>query len=242
MKLSLNRTLFRLSFLALLAVSLLTFGGALVDGANCLSWPLCLPTGLGDLSQLVHRASAGFTALIMLALLVETWRIHRDHRWLLPLATVTVTLFFAQVFVGAIQATRGLPADIQLLHTLTAVSVWLSLAAFTVAAAFYARDAVAFPPLDLRQRLKDFLILTKPIIVLLLLVTTFAGMVMGGKAWPTFSLAFFTLLGGALAAGGSGAINQYIDRDLDKNMQRTAKRPMAAGRMTPAEGLAFGLG
>jgi protoheme IX farnesyltransferase len=48
-------------------------------------------------------------------------------------------------------------------------------------------------------------------------------------------------LGGALAAGGSGAVNQYIDRDLDKNMQRTAKRPLAAGRMTPAEGLSFGL-
>jgi heme o synthase len=242
MKLSFNHTLFRLSFLALLAVSLLTFGGALVDGANCASWPLCLPTGLGDASQLLHRASAGLAAIIMVALLVETWRIHRDHRWLLPLATVPVALFFAQVFVGAIQATRSLPADIQLLHTLTAFAVWLSLAGFTVATAFYARDAVAFPPLDVRQRLKDFLILTKPIIVLLLLVTTFAGMVMGGKAWPTLSLTFFTLLGGALAAGGSGAINQYIDRDLDKNMQRTAKRPMAAGRMTPAEGLAFGLG
>lgn len=242
MKVSLNHTLFRLSLLAFLAVSLLSFGGALVDGADCASWPLCLPTGLSEASQLIHRASAGLAALIMLALLVETWRVHRDHRWLLPLATVTVTLFFAQVFVGAIQATRSLPADIQLLHTLTAFAVWLSLAAFTIATAFYARDAVAFPPLDVRQRLKDFLILTKPIIVLLLLVTTFAGMVMGGKAWPTLSLTFFTLLGGALAAGGSGAINQYIDRDLDKNMQRTAKRPMAARRMTPAEGLAFGLG
>ncbi|NCP88287.1 MAG: protoheme IX farnesyltransferase [Anaerolineae bacterium CG_4_9_14_3_um_filter_57_17] len=108
-------------------------------------------------------------------------------------------------------------------------------------AGLYARDTVAFPPLDLRQRLKDFLTLTKPVIVLLLLVTTFAGMVAGGKAWPSLSLTFFTLLGGALAAGGSGAINQYIDRDLDKNMQRTAQRPLAVGRMTPAEGLAFGL-
>jgi protoheme IX farnesyltransferase len=83
--------------------------------------------------------------------------------------------------------------------------------------------------------------LTKPIVVLLLLVTTYAGMVVGGKAWPSFSLTFWTLLGGFMAAGGSSAINQYIDRDLDKNMQRTQKRPLAAGRMTPAEGLAFGL-
>lgn len=242
MKFSLNNSLFRLSFLALLSVTLLTFGGALVDGAACSSWPLCLPTGLGDLAQLAHRASAGFSALIMAVLLVETWRIHRDHRWLLPLATVTVTLFFAQVFVGALQATRSLPAEIQLLHTLTAFTVWLSLGAFTVATAFFSRDVVAFPPLDVRQRLKDFIILTKPIIVLLLLVTTFAGMVAGGKAWPSLALAFWTLLGGALAAGGSGAINQYVDRDRDKNMQRTAKRPMAAERMTPAEGLSFGLG
>jgi protoheme IX farnesyltransferase len=241
MKFSLNTSLAWLSLLAFISVTLLTFGGALVDGASCASWPVCLPTGLGDVAQLIHRASAGLTAVIMLALLVQSWRVYRDHRWLLPLATVTVTLFFAQVFVGAIQATRGLPADIRLLHTLTAFATWLSLAALTAAAGFLTPAAVAFPPLDVRQRLKDFLILTKPIIVLLLLVTTFAGMVMGGKAWPSLALAFWTLLGGALAAGGSGAINQYIDRDLDKNMQRTAKRPMAAGRMTPAEGLSFGL-
>jgi protoheme IX farnesyltransferase len=52
----------------------------------------------------------------------------------------------------------------------------------------------------------------------------------------------WTLLGGALAAGGSSALNQYIDRELDKRMQRTAKRPLAEGRLTDAEGLAFGLG
>jgi protoheme IX farnesyltransferase len=127
------------------------------------------------------------------------------------------------------------------LHGLTAVALWISLIFLVVAAGFDARDYVGFPPINLMERLKDFLILTKPIIVLLLLVTTFSGMVAGAKAWPTFQLAFWTLLAGALASGGSGAINQYIDRDLDKNMQRTAKRPMAAGRMTPAEGLSFGL-
>ncbi len=93
----------------------------------------------------------------------------------------------------------------------------------------------------MRQRARDFLTLTKPVVVLLLLVTTYAGLVVGGKAWPSASLTFWTLLGGFMAAGGSSALNQYIDRDLDKNMQRTAKRPLAAGRMTPAEGLAFGL-
>ena len=83
--------------------------------------------------------------------------------------------------------------------------------------------------------------LSKPIIVALLLVTTYSGLVAGSKAWPSASLTFWTLLGGALAAAGSSALNQYIDRELDKNMQRTAKRPLADGRLTAAEGLSYGL-
>ncbi len=246
MKFSLSTSFAKLTLFTLLAVVLLTAGGRLVAlhaaGADCASWPLCLPGNISGLEQMLHRLSAGFASILMLALLFHAWRTQRDHRLLLPLTTITVTLFFAQAYVGAMLVTRGFPVDLQVMHSLTAFAVWIALGALTVTAGFYARDAVAFPPLDVRQRLKDFLILTKPIIVGLLLVTTFAGMVAGGKAWPSFSLAFWTLLGGALAAGGSGAINQYIDRDLDKNMQRTAKRPLAAGRMTPAEGLSFGLG
>ncbi len=88
---------------------------------------------------------------------------------------------------------------------------------------------------------KDLLMLTKPIVVLLLLVTTYAGMVIGAQAWPSLSLTFWTMLGGFMAAGGSGAINQYIDRKDDVRMQRTQKRPIPSGRLTPAEGLAFGV-
>lgn len=246
MKFSLSTSFAKLTLFTFLAVVLLTAGGRMVafgaSGADCASWPLCLPANISGLEQILHRLSAGFASLLMLALLFHAWRTQRDHRLLLPLTTVTVTLFFAQAFVGAILVTRNFPADLQVMHALTAFTVWVSLTALVVTAGFYAKDAVAFPPLDVRQRLKDFLILTKPVIVGLLLVTTFAGMVAGGKTWPSFSLAFWTLLGGALAAGGSGALNQYIDRDLDRNMQRTAKRPLAAGRMTPAEGLSFGLG
>jgi heme o synthase len=78
--------------------------------------------------------------------------------------------------------------------------------------------------------------------VALLLVTTYAGMVIGARELPSLSLTFWTLLGGFLAAGGSGAINQYIDREDDTRMQRTQKRPIPSGRLTPGEGLAFGVG
>jgi protoheme IX farnesyltransferase len=66
-------------------------------------------------------------------------------------------------------------------------------------------------------------------------------MVIGGQAWPPISTVFWTLLGGFMAAGGSGAINQYIDRYDDGKMQRTEKRPIPSGRLAPAEGLAFGV-
>jgi heme o synthase len=241
MKFSLSNSFARLSLLTLLATVLLALGGRMLTGGACATWPLCVPLEAGAWAELFHRFAAGVTAVLMFALLVEAWRTQRDHRWLLPLTSVTVTLFFAEAFVGAQMVTRGFETGLTILHSLTALALFASLAALTVAAGLFGRDVVGFPPLDVRQRLLDFLTLTKPIIVALLLVTTFAGMVAGAKAFPSIDIIFWTLLGGALAAGGSGALNQYIDRDLDKNMVRTAKRPMAAGRMTPAEGLSFGL-
>ncbi|HTY64113.1 MAG TPA: heme o synthase, partial [Acidobacteriota bacterium] len=150
-------------------------------------------------------------------------------------------LFFGQVFVGAIQVVKDFPLHLVVLHTLTAVSLWISLIALAILSGISVQDGKQFPKVDVRRHIQDFFILSKPLIVALLLVTTFGGLVMGGKAWPSPSLAFWTLLGGALAAGGSSALNQYIDRELDKNMQRTARRPLAAGRLNAAEGLSFGL-
>jgi protoheme IX farnesyltransferase len=245
MKFSLSTSFARLALLTLVAILLLSLGGHLTtltgSLAACSGWPLCIPQGAAGWGLLFHRFSVAASVVLMLALLLQAWRTQRDHRVLLPLATVTVILFFAQAFIGAILTTRGFPVPYQVFHVVTAVALWLALAGLVIAAGFLARDTVAFPPLDVSRRLKDFLVLTKPVIVGLLLVTTFAGLVAGGKAWPALDVTFWTLLGGALAAGGSGAINQYIDRDLDKNMQRTSKRPLAAGRMTPAEGLSFGL-
>ena len=245
MKFSLSSSFARLTLFVLVAVFLVTIGGRLISISNatevCSGWPLCQPQGTSGWMQIFHRVSAGFASILMLYLLYRAWRDMRDHRLLLPLAALTVVLFFAQVLVGAMEVTRGFPLYLMVLHALTVVALWAGLLGLVVLSGLMARETVAFPPLDLKQRLRDFLTLTKPIVVLLLLVTTYAGMVVGGKAWPPASLTFWTLVGGFMAAGGSSAINQYIDRDLDKNMQRTQKRPLAAGRMTPAEGLAFGL-
>jgi len=87
----------------------------------------------------------------------------------------------------------------------------------------------------------DYFMLTKPIIMVLLLLTTVGAMVVGGHGWPPIDLLLWTVLGGALASGGASTLNQVIDRQLDQHMARTARRPLAAGRIDLGGGLAFGL-
>src|SRR6185436_5207383 len=179
----------------------------------------------------------------MLIVFRKAWREQRDQRVLLPLTTILTMMFFGQALVGAMQVTQSFPPHLVFLHQLTTIALWVSLLLLVyTSGVLTALDGVKVGNLGRRQRAKDFFALSKPLIVGLLLITTYGGLVIGGKAWPSFSLTFWTLLGGALAASGSSALNQYIDRELDKNMRRTAKRPLADGRLMAAEGLSFGLG
>lgn len=90
-----------------------------------------------------------------------------------------------------------------------------------------------------RQVLADYLELTKPRVQTLLLWTTITTMLVAGS--PSIELIFFTCLGGALSTGSAGAINHFIDRDIDKQMERTATRPIPAGRVSPAAALTYGV-
>jgi protoheme IX farnesyltransferase len=195
---------------------------------------------LGWLKQ-AHILLVGVASVLMFIVFRKAWREQREQRVLLPLTTILAVMFFGQALVGAMQVTQMYPPHLVFLHQLTTVALWVSLLLLVYTSGKLAKDPTIEVKLDTRQRAKDFIALSKPLIVGLLLITTYGGLVIGGKAWPSFSLTMWTLIGGALAAGGSSALNQYIDRELDKNMQRTAKRPLADGRLTDAEGLAFGL-
>src|SRR5213595_3324864 len=85
---------------------------------------------------------------------------------------------------------------------------------------------------------RDYLTLTKPKVQSLLLFTTVTTMYVAGD--PSLGLILLTCLGGALSAGGAGAINHAIDRDIGRIMARTATRPVAAGRISPPAAIAFG--
>ena len=90
-----------------------------------------------------------------------------------------------------------------------------------------------------RQLVADYVDLTKPKVQSLLLFTTVTTMYTAGS--PSIGLVLLTCIGGALSAGGAGAINHVVDRDVDRTMARTADRPVAAGRISPRAGTIFGL-
>src|SRR5919202_107552 len=102
-------------------------------------------------------------------------------------------------------------------------------------------EAFAAGPRPWREVAADYVALTKPKSVALLLVTTLGAMIVARQGFPSPGLIFWTLLGGALASGGAGAINHFVDRDIDTRMGRTRGRPVATGRVRPWQALAFGV-
>src|SRR5205814_4669279 len=81
----------------------------------------------------------------------------------------------------------------------------------------------------------------KPRIMVLLLVTAAGGLFAGARGSPSLAAIAGVLIGGALASGGASAINHVLDRDIDRLMARTSRRPVAAGRVAPARAFEFGV-
>ena len=92
-----------------------------------------------------------------------------------------------------------------------------------------------------QRRALDFLALTKPRVVAMVLVTTGVGFYLGTVGATDFLLLLRTLVGTALAAGGTLALNQFLERDVDAKMERTRLRPLPDGRLQAAEAFIFGL-
>lgn len=83
--------------------------------------------------------------------------------------------------------------------------------------------------------------LTKPRIVILLVVTTIPAMMLADKGFPSLWLILATVFGGSVVAGGANAMNMYFDRDIDQLMLRTRNRPVPAGQIEPEKAALFGL-
>ncbi|HEU5066143.1 MAG TPA: heme o synthase [Gaiellaceae bacterium] len=181
--------------------------------------------GLGT----THRVLAALALPPLAAVAAAAWV---NHRELLPSAVAALALFglaaaitapglhlalsalaFAASLVLAAQSWRGVPRTLQ--HSVT----W-----------------------DFRGSVRDYLTLTKPRIMSLLLLTGLCGMIVGAGGLPPLRLVAVTMVGLGLACGGASALNHVLDADIDRLMgKRTRSRPVAAGRVPAPYALEFGL-
>ena len=104
-------------------------------------------------------------------------------------------------------------------------------------------EVIVAPMVRARRRVvADLVTLTKPRVVLMILVTTVVGYYVGLAGAPDYARLVHLLVGTALAAGGTLALNMYWERDVDSLMERTRLRPLPDGRLAPLEALLFGSG
>ena len=198
-------------------------GGALATGAVVASAVLELGT--------THWG----IAVIALPLLVASAVIAQmAYPRLLARAAAAVGLLLLSIALGGVVAWSGNAAWASALHVGAAATA-LCAALLVVVAVFRGSPT----PL---ASLRDYLTLTKPRIMTLLLLTGAGGMFVGAQGAPSLDLFFVTMFGLALACGGASALNHVLDRDIDVLMgSRTRERPVASGRVTPAQALEFGL-
>jgi heme o synthase len=186
-----------------------------------------LATGVAAASGplgLTHRALVGIALPPLVAVAVAAWQSHPRLRF--------ASYAAVGAFVGASVTWWLAPLHVGL------ASVAFAASAVTAALAFR-RGASGSEP---QSPWRDYVTLTKPRIMSLLLVTGAAGMFVGAGGVPELSALGVMLLGLGLACGGASALNHLLDRDIDRLMgKRTEKRPVAAGRVPPARALEFGL-
>jgi protoheme IX farnesyltransferase len=153
---------------------------------------------------------------------------------LLVRTVAALAAFVAAVALGGVVARSGEAA--------WAVALHVGVAAIALAFALLAlATALRGAPVPLASA-RDYLTLTKPSIMALLLLTGGAGMFVGAQGVPPLGLFTVSMLGLALACGGASALNHVLDRDIDALMgSRTKSRPVASGRVTPAQGIEFAL-
>src|SRR4051812_32754003 len=106
----------------------------------------------------------------------------------------------------------------------------------------YSEVIVTLVARDRRQVASDLVALTKPRVLVMVLVTTLVGYVVGLTGPANYAHAIHLMIGTLLAAGGTLAWNQYREREIDGRMERTRTRPLPAGRLQPLEALVFSAG
>ena len=227
------------------------------DGASLAfkDWPLMngsLFPALGGhaTTMFVHRLAAVLVGAVLAAFIWQANRAQPRDAAVRIFANLAGVVYVAQVVVGGVQVLTKLAAAPVVAHVVLASLQWaLLVAAAAVAQGLGARAAECRiedgapieQPRSLSNAVRAYVALTKPRIILLLVITTVPTMLLAARGWPSGWLIVATVLGGTLAAGAANSINMYLDRDIDAVMARTWRRPLPAHEIEPQRALAFGI-
>ena len=230
------------TFLVLLSGSYAVGRGA---GTVCPGWPLCDGGLFPDISlgwvHMAHRVLAGGVGIFVAWVALLAWRRRRDSAVFGLAGLLVVGLLVSQTLAGAANPWFGFAPAARALHLSLATALWGSLVVLAVLSWRPGAVALPGPGLTLTRLILDYISLTKPRIVVLLLGTALGGMFLAAEGPPPLSLALLVMTGGALGAGGAQALNHYWDRDIDRLMYRTRHRPVADLRIAPRNALVFGV-
>ena len=233
-----SKTIFQLSLATTIAVYAQLLLGATIRHA--------------ETAVLAHLIGAIVVTLCVAGLVALIFRRVQRPDFMLRITALAV-LVAAQVGLGAATYFVRVPknADVEL-STLQIVlpTLHLAIGALILGTSFaltlrsfrlLPADTSTLPRFHAPTLAHAYLELTKPRIVSMVLVTTTIGFFLGGKGFHSASALFFTLLGTALASGGSAVLNNYLERDVDCKMERTKNRALPTGQITPANALGFGI-
>ncbi len=196
--------------------------------------------------RLLHpliAASVGLYLVLISGLTVKL----RPNATVKRYSLAVTVVFGVQIIVGMLNIFMKAPILIQLVHLLVADLLWVSLVLMSATAmadgvAHIETDHEAEPAQSTataKVTWKDYLVLTKPRVISLLLFTTLTAMFIAAGGWPGTTLFVAVAVGGYMAAGAANAINMVLERDLDRKMARTASRPTVTLKIPPARALVF---
>jgi protoheme IX farnesyltransferase len=255
-----ERSYARLTAWTALATYALLLVGTYVRAENAglafREWPLMGQSLVPDLSLPGAVAMFAHRMLAIVVVALFTWTMIRARTMtprsplLVRLSTLALVLLIAQVFVGGANVLTELATWARATHVAMSALIWATVVALAVAARAEptstrpeeAADPASddAPTSSLGDTVRAYVALTKPRIIVLLLIITVPAMVLAAGAMPSLALILATLVGGTLAAGAANAMNMYLDRDIDQVMRRTRQRPLPRHRIEPDAALRFG--
>jgi heme o synthase len=160
-------------------------------------------------------------------------------------ANWVIGIFAVQVLVGLLNVLFKAPLFMQLTHLLLADANWVAALALCAGAVAVGVERVELvrsaevPSEMAKAGWKDYLVLTKPRVISLLLFTTLTAMFVAKGGWPGLTLFLAVAVGGYLMAGAANAINMVVDRDIDGAMKRTSVRPTVTQKISSTNAMAF---